>query len=100
MFDLIPRWALALGVGAVSAAGVGTVAFGTLDTSKPACVSGSSAVIESSACATADAATALASIDPLRAQLAGALGGATNQVQGIVANAMGQVAGASTATQS
>ena len=27
MFDVIPRWALALGIGTISAAGVSTIAF-------------------------------------------------------------------------
>jgi len=51
MFDLVPRWALALGIGAVSAAGATTVAMESLGTSKPACVEQHSAVIDSSACA-------------------------------------------------
>src|SRR5712692_9503504 len=57
MFDLIPRWALALGIGAISASGVTTVAMESLGTSKPACVASHSAVIDSSTCAKGDAAT-------------------------------------------
>ena len=44
MFDVIPRWALALGIGTISAASVGTLAFETLG-SNSACVETNSAVM-------------------------------------------------------
>ena len=98
MFDLIPRWALALGIGTVSAAGVVHPRHGHPELRQAGLCVPSSAVIESSACA--DTSRALAGIDQLKAQLTGTLGGAQSQVQGIVANAKSQVASASTAAQS
>ena len=105
MFDVIPRWALALGIGAISAAGVTTVALESLGTSQPACASAHSAVVDSSSCAKGDAVTgaagsALASIDQLKAQLTSSVSSAQSQVEGIVANAKSQVASASTSAQS
>src|SRR5882724_4266294 len=101
MFDLVPRWALALGVGAISVAGVTTVAMGSSDPSTPACVESHSAVLESNACATGQAANdAVLSIDQLKGQLTTAVTGAQSQVQSIVADAKSQVASASTSAQS
>ncbi len=66
MFDVIPRWALALGIGTVSAASVGTIAFETLG-SNSACVETHSAVLESNSCAKdAAAGSAVASLDQQR----------------------------------
>src|SRR5262249_35785580 len=105
MFDVIPRWALALGIGAISAAGVTTVALESLGSNHPACAEAHSAVVDASSCAKGDAVTgaadsaatgALASIDQLKAQLTSSVSGAQSQVEGIVANAKSQVATAST----
>ena len=57
MFDVIPRWALALGIGTISAASVGTLAFETLG-SNSACVEANSAVLESNSCANDSTSTA------------------------------------------
>ena len=50
MFDVIPRWALAVGIGTISAAGIGTVAFEAIGAS-PACVATHSSVLDSNTCA-------------------------------------------------
>jgi hypothetical protein len=100
MFDLVPRWALALGVGAISAAGVTTVAMGSSDPTKAACVEQHSAVLDSNACTSGEAASNVLSIDQLQGQLTTAVTGAQSQVQSIVADAKSQVASASTSAQS
>src|SRR5256885_4353599 len=100
MFDVIPRWALALSIGTISAAGVGAIAFEAVG-SNPACVESHSAVLDSSNCAKGDAAeSTVASLDELKAQLTSTVSSAQGQVQGIVANARSQVASASTDAQS
>lgn len=69
MFDVIPRWALALGIGTISAPGVATIAMEGLGTSEPVCAETHNG-IDSSACVNgADKEGALASIDQLKAQL-------------------------------
>ncbi|MDQ1498680.1 MAG: hypothetical protein QOI86_2020, partial [Actinomycetota bacterium] len=101
MFDLVPRWALALGVGAISAAGVSTVAIGSASSTQPACAESHSSVLDANACANGQSATdALMGIDQLKGQLTTAVSGAQSQVQSIVADAKSQVASASTSAQS
>src|SRR5918992_2947836 len=78
-FDVIPRWALALGIGTISAAGVGTIAFEAMG-SNPACVETRSAVIDSNSCAKGDAAeSAVASVDELKGQLTSSVTSAQGQ---------------------
>jgi hypothetical protein len=65
MFDVIPRWALALGIGTISAAGVGTLAFEAIGSS-PACVETHSSILDSNSCAKGDAAqSALVNLNSL-----------------------------------
>ncbi|GGX72437.1 hypothetical protein [Streptomyces hiroshimensis] len=84
MFDVIPRWALALGVGTISSTGVGTIAFESLGSagvttnaaeslgnSGPACANVDNAVLtDSRACATVADRSTVASLDELKLQLA------------------------------
>ncbi|MBF6046508.1 hypothetical protein GO001_14945 [Streptomyces sp. NRRL B-1677] len=65
MFDVIPRWALALGIDTISAAGVATVAMEGIGTTGPACVQ-THAGVPSTACATVGDRSKLVSIDELQ----------------------------------